>query len=49
MRNEKKGIPERNKAVIERVKLSAESELAEECWEKTLDEIERGWLSEPVF
>ena len=44
----KKGIPSRNKEVVERAKKYQEHELASARWAKTLGEIKAGWVSEPV-
>ena len=44
----RKQLPKRNQEIIERVRKSQESPLAETCWSKTLGEVEKGWLTAPV-
>ena len=39
------GIPVTNAGVVERLHRSAGSDLARECWEKTLSEVEAVWVS----
>ena len=44
----KEGIPARNKKIFDRVLKSQGSELTEICWQKTLSEVEQGWITPPV-
>ena len=43
-----RGIPERNKAVIERVTKTQWAELAVKCWGGTLIEVDQWWITEPA-
>ena len=43
-----RGVPERNKEVIDRVGRFRNSTMGPECWEKTRKEIDDGWLTHPV-
>ena len=42
------GLRERNLCMVERARKSAGSEEARLCWEKTLKEVNRGWVTKPV-
>lgn len=44
----KKGTPERNAKIFDRVLKSQNTELNKACWEKTLTEIAEGWITEPI-
>ena len=44
----RKGIPERNAEAIERVEKFRPTPVGIACWEKSLKEVEAGWLSTPV-
>ena len=42
------GLEERNRATVRRVSHPTDKNLARLCWEKSLQEVEKGWLSKPV-
>ena len=44
----KEGLVERNREMVRRVTHPSDSALARLCWEKSLLEVEKGWLSEPT-
>ena len=44
----KRGIPERNAEIYDRVLRSQTSDLAGICWERTLAEVEKGRATHPV-
>ena len=43
-----RGIPQRNIDVINRVSKAQGSELSNACWNKTLDEVTAGWVTDPI-
>ena len=44
----KRAIPDRNAKIYDRVRRSQGSELAGICWERTMAEVEVGWITPPV-
>ena len=42
------GLEDRNRAMAHRVTHSASSPLTQVCWAKTLEEVEKGWISQPA-
>ena len=40
-------LPARNKAILERVLASKTDPLREECWSKTIEEFQNGWITAP--
>ena len=43
-----RGIPKRNVDVINRVTKAQGTELSNACWEKTLEEVTAGWVTDPI-
>ena len=41
------GLPARNRKIIGQLKKNSDSELSRHCWMKTLNEVQKGWVSTP--
>ena len=44
----KDGLAQRNRDMIQRVTALADAELPRLCWEKTIEEVKKGWLTQPI-
>ena len=43
----KRGLPARNAKIVAKLQQTAGTELALKCWDKTMTEVKKGWVSTP--